>query len=184
MANVIDIDRGWKRIVKQMSEINHSFVKVGLLGKSGNHKGSKATIVDIGTFNEYGARIPVTAKMRAWFAYQGVFLRKDTTEIVIPPRPFMKKTFDDNQDQVKSISDNLKGQIFAGQISVQGALKKMGVWYQGQIWKTFEKNNFKPNSPLTVLWKTKNGKSGDTPLINTGQMRQSINFEIGKELNA
>ena len=43
-----------------------------------------------GRIHEYGGKIRVTARMRGFLAAElGIHLRKDTTEITIPKRPFM-----------------------------------------------------------------------------------------------
>jgi HK97 gp10 family phage protein len=59
-----------------------------------------------GRFQEKGATIPVTKKMRGFLAYKGVFLKKSTTELHLPARPWFAPTFESNKDKViKLISD-------------------------------------------------------------------------------
>lgn len=46
-----------------------------------------------GAYNEFGARIPVTPKMRKYLGMRfGVWLRKSTTEIILPRRPWFFPT--------------------------------------------------------------------------------------------
>lgn len=48
-----------------------------------------APTVRYGIFQQLGARIPVSEKMRKWFHWKGVHLKKETAELKIPARPFM-----------------------------------------------------------------------------------------------
>ena len=45
---------------------------------------------NIAAVHEFGCMIGVTPKMRAYMHYQGIHLRKSTTHIFIPPRPFLE----------------------------------------------------------------------------------------------
>jgi hypothetical protein len=47
----------------------------------------------LGRILEYGAKIKVTPKMRAYLRWRGLFLRKTTTHIVIPARPHWMPIF-------------------------------------------------------------------------------------------
>lgn len=146
-VTIRDKDRGLKRIVKQMKEIDNAYVKVGVLSNAGNEKNGM-TIADVATFNEYG-----TSK--------------------IPARPFMKQAYENNEKTIIVSSESLKSDVFKGEISVKGALKKLGVWFKGRIQKEITDGDFVPNAPRTI-----EAKGSDKPLIDTGRMRQSINFQI------
>ncbi len=53
-----------------------------------------------GAIHEFGGKIPVTDKMRAFLHYKGVHLRKSTTEIVMPQRAWFKPTVDKARPQI------------------------------------------------------------------------------------
>lgn len=53
-----------------------------------------------GAVHEFGAKIPVTERMRAFLHFKGVHLRKSTTEIVIPKREWFKPTVDKARPQI------------------------------------------------------------------------------------
>jgi len=65
-------------------------------GKAG---GDQIDLVNIATLQENGFTIKVTDKMRKYLAAHGLFLRKETTELVVPPRPFIKPVFDQWKDR-------------------------------------------------------------------------------------
>ena len=46
--------------------------------------------VQIAAVHEFGCTIEVTPKMRAYLHYQGIHLKKETTHIYIPARPFLR----------------------------------------------------------------------------------------------
>jgi hypothetical protein len=132
-----------------MKAIDDSVVKVGVLSSAGSEKNG-THLADVATFNEFG-----TSR--------------------IPSRPFMRQTFDNNKNSIKTASDGLKSDVFKGEISVQGALKKLGVWYKGKIQKTIVDGEFIENAASTIK-----AKGSDRPLIDTGRLRQSINYQIVK----
>ena len=93
MAVTVEIKGGdkYKKFLAKMSEIAGG-VKAGILedATNANTKGG-AGIAAYAVWNEFGVpNIPVTDKMRAYMHYQGVHLKKDTTSISIPARPFMR----------------------------------------------------------------------------------------------
>jgi len=59
-------------------------------------KGSKGQDLNVvGAVHENGATVPVTDAVRAFFAAQGFPLRKDTTHITVPPRPWFEPAFEE-----------------------------------------------------------------------------------------
>lgn len=50
--------------------------------------------------HEFGARIPVTDKMRGFLHWKGIHLKKSTTEIVIPQREWFKPTVDKSRPSI------------------------------------------------------------------------------------
>lgn len=171
MAKVKDIDKGWKRITKDMREINNKKVNIGVLANSGLAS-SGTSLVLIASANEFGANIPVTDKTKGWFWGQGAHINKPF--IKIPARPFMRQTFDQNYSgPVMSKIFQLRADVIQGVKTVRTALEELGVYYKGLIQRQFRKGNFTPNSELT-----KKLKKSSQPLINTGRLRQSIDFEV------
>lgn len=124
----------------------------------------------IATIQEYGTIIKVTPKMRGWFGAQGFNLKKTTTEITIPPRPFMSMTYENNY---RVWGANFKQLLVKNNYDVEMTLKQMGALIQGQIQKTIVKGDFQPNSALTVKL-----KGFDLPLRHTGEMLNAVTWEL------
>lgn len=90
----------------------------------------------------------------------------------IPSRPFLRDSVDANADQINSFLQSMKKEILRGG-SAEDVLKKIGVFQKGLIQEQIVKGNFAPNSEATIR-----RKGSDTPLVDTGRMRQSINYVI------
>lgn len=90
----------------------------------------------------------------------------------IPSRPFLRDSVDANADQINSFLQSMKKELLRGG-SAEDVLKKIGVFQKGLIQEQIVKGNFAPNSEATIR-----KKGSDTPLVDTGRMRQSINYVI------
>lgn len=90
----------------------------------------------------------------------------------IPSRPFLRDSVDANADQINSFLQSMKKELLRGG-SAEDVLKKIGVFQKGLIQEQIVKGDFAPNSEATIR-----RKGSDTPLVDTGRMRQSINYVI------
>lgn len=90
----------------------------------------------------------------------------------IPSRPFLRDSVDANADQINTFLQSLKQELLRGG-SAEEVLKKIGVFQKGLIQEQIVSGNFVPNSEATIR-----KKGSDTPLVDTGRMRQSINYVI------
>ena len=149
MKGVIEIDHGWKRIERELKRMDASYVKVGLLSGAGSYAGGgRANLVDIGTFNEFGTK-------------------------TIPERPFMRQSFEKNIAAIRKRFDSLVGEIYVGRTDTEGALHEIGERHKGEIQGEIVSGGWTPNAPSTIR-----KKGSSKPLIDTGAMRQAINYEV------
>ena len=149
------IDRGWKKIAAELKKANGSYVKVGYPEeKARKHKpkekGDAIDMAQLAAIQEFG-----TANGR------------------IPPRPFMADTFDANQPEVNQQIEKIKDKVFQGLITVKQGWQQLGAWYKGQIQKNMVDGVWQENAEYTIQ-----KKGSSKPLIDTGQLRQSIDFEV------
>ena len=93
----------------------------------------------------------------------------------------MAQTFDSNRRQVAEFKNKEYDSILAGKTKGKSALNRLGVFYKGLVQETFRSGDFEPNSQATVMRKTKGAGGKTTPLIDTGRLRNSINFEVVDE---
>lgn len=90
----------------------------------------------------------------------------------IPSRPFLRDSVDAHSSEINVFLQSMRTQLIKGG-SAEDALKKIGVFQKGLIQKEIVNGDFVPNSPETIK-----RKGSDKPLIDTGRMRQSINYVI------
>ena len=100
----------------------------------------------------------------------------------IPPRPFLRNTVNDKQDNWKSFLEN---NVDYNNIQRDKCVSVMGVLGEvmvADIKQTIQKGNFVPDAPSTVEAKKRRGKSEpDHPLIDTGQLLEhGISSEVVK----
>ena len=121
--------------------------------------------------HEYGCRIKVTPKMRAYLHRQGLHLKESTTEIVIPERSFLRNGHDENVDRVIRQTERAIGQVIAGKMTVDDLLDLYGQQMATAIKKYARDLNDPANHPYT-----EEQKGSSNPLVDTGQMIESITW--------
>lgn len=127
MAKILDIDRGWGKIIKNMRELASKEVRVGVQGEAGNEK-SGVNLVDVAVYNEFGTEN-------------------------IPARPFMSKSFDNSQRRVENLMKNEAGRLIEGRQNAEQVLKKSGLFLEGQAKKYVASPVWVPNAPSTIAKK-------------------------------
>ena len=172
MATVKDIDRGWKRIMREVELMKGSHVNVGVLSDAPKAEGD-LNMARLATIQHFGASIKVTDKMRAWFHFQDVHLSRGKTTINIPARPFMSQAFDKNIDAIHRFTQRRQDAIYGGSADTRSALNDIGVFFVGKVQDIFTSGNFVPNAPLTRLL-----KKSTRPLIDSGRLASSIKHEV------
>ena len=93
----------------------------------------------------------------------------------IPSRPFIRNTVDLHADEINTHLEEMVKRILNGATAEQ-VLREMGVYLKGQMQTEITDGTFEPNSPSTIR-----RKKSDKPLIDTGRMRASVNFQIKKK---
>ena len=89
-----------------------------------------------------------------------------------PARPFLRKSVDENADKIKAMCKKQLQRLVQG-ASAEDVLEKLGVFQKGLIQKKIVAGSFEPNAASTIR-----KKKSSRPLIDTGRMRQSVNFVI------
>lgn len=90
----------------------------------------------------------------------------------MPSRPFLRMSVDDNSDKINTFISAQKKSIISGE-PADRILKKIGIFQKDLIQEKITSGSFAPNAPSTIQ-----AKGSSKPLIDTGRMRQSVNFEI------
>lgn len=140
-------------LLKIIKEIQGSEIQLGILGSGaggGKHKKSDATILDIANWNEFGTR-----KM--------------------PERSFIRASYDDKRSDYERQGEKLLEQVIAMTVTPSVLYETLGQYMVGQTQDYLTKLSSPPNHPFTIMM-----KKSSNPLIDTGQMRDSIEYKVKK----
>lgn len=158
-VKIIDKDRGWKKIAADLRKTaNHPYVKVGLVEPASEavHKGSELTVAEIGVIHEYGS-----------------------ADGSIPPRSFIRTTLISESQKVNSAIESFLKGVILQKYNVETALGRLGLFALSLIKNRITNEHIPP--PLaesTIKAKTRDGKTGDVPLVDTAQMLNSIRHHV------
>lgn len=93
----------------------------------------------------------------------------------MPSRPFLRKSVDENESKIKNFLQSKKKDLVRG-VSAEKVLKEIGIFQKDLIQEKITEGDFAPNAESTIK-----KKGSSKPLIDTGRMRQSVNFVIQKK---
>lgn len=150
-VRIKDTDKGFKEFMKKTQELKKKpYVKIGILESAGKHKDSDFTVAEVGMVHEFGG--------------------KD-----IPQRSFIRSTHDEIKDMVFEKMKHVKIDVLLRRTTVFKALSLVGLMVQRAIQKkiTDGDSTWEPLKPETIK-----KKGSSKPLIDTGQLRASIRYEV------
>ena len=90
----------------------------------------------------------------------------------IPERPFMRQSFENHEGELQAACDAAQRLVSSGG-SAEQALQQIGVVAKGLVQDEIVNGGFAPNAESTIK-----KKGSEQPLIDTGTMRQSVNFVV------
>lgn len=90
----------------------------------------------------------------------------------IPSRPFVSDCFDKNQGQISEAKKRIVYRVMEGMPASAG-MAQLGQWYQDVLKGHIRNGGWVPNAPATVK-----RKGSSRPLIDTGQLVNSVRWEI------
>ena len=155
-----------KKMTASAESLNGAKVHVGVL--AGEHQWLAA-------IHEYGCKIPVTPKMRAYLHHIGVHLKESTTEIIIPERSFLRAGYDQNRDDVLKAAEKVLPDVLIGTLSEDQYLELVGMTLRDAIKEYAVDLKEPPKKPWPARDPAKNN-----PLIETGDMVNGIEYEVEK----
>jgi len=160
---------GWDAILSRLQRwAGRGTVKAGVI--------NRPDVVVYAPIQEFGGSIPVTDKMRGFLAANyGIHLRKSTGSINIPPRSFIRSTYEEHRDEwVENVADALN----AGR-EVDDALDLVGERMEDAIIQKIASGVPPENSAATTVIKqqTAPGAVGRT-LQQTGSLVHAISHEV------
>ena len=159
----------WQTVINELPEMS---VRINSMNGRSVEVGATGENAWLAGIHEYGCRITVTPKMRAYLHARGLHLNPNTTEIVIPERSFLRNGHDTNVDRVMKQTERAIGQVIAGKMTVDDLLDLCGQQMATAIKKYARDLSDPPNHPFTI-----EQKGSSNPLVDTGSMIGSIMWE-------
>lgn len=156
------------KIFKQLSKKK---LEIGVFGS--DVSGSEPNILMIAAVNEYGIDIKVTDKMRGYLHYQGIHLKKSTTEIRIPERSYLRDTFDKKLKKMEKVIQKLFLDVIDLKITVDLFYQLVGTQIVTLVQDYMTDLRDPPNTPITIA-----KKGSSNPLIDTGELRSKITYKV------
>lgn len=159
-----------------VKELSGAYVKVGFPAaadpaspaKRGSGKkpyADMSEVARVAVWNEFGVPNEAAAERGAKRGFMEFWK--------IPPRPFFRTAIEKYKEPTFDLMNRLKIDMFLGKATVTKALNMIGLFMQDKIKKQITDTYTPPNAPLTIK-----KKKSSHPLIDTGQMRNSVTYIV------
>ena len=145
-------DRKFRKLIKKLEVSQRKGVNVGILqSKGASAPQGKASMVEIAASHEFGA-----------------------PKAGIPERSFIRSTFITREADAKKMLARLVTGIVDDKIEVENGLRLLGAWAVAAVKNTITSGDIPPPLKAATIAKKKSSK----PLVDTGQLINSIHFEV------
>ena len=144
----LDLNPEGEAAIKKLEELRNVVIEVGFQADK-TAKDGETTLAEIAYFNHYGTL-------------------DESGQVLIPARPFMD-TLDHRKDELFQFS----GQALENCGTPREVAESIGSEAKSMIQEAIRNDDWAPNAPSTIK-----KKGSDKPLIDTGTMRQNVEFVI------
>ena len=151
-AETTDEDKGEQSIKEAVRAMKTIELMVGVLDSAGTHRDAGIHMAELMNLHEFG--------------------------IGVPERSVIRATIDENVDVYNKLMADLIDDIVMGRRTPKDAVSILGEQIVSDMKKRFGSADLTPLSKATIASKTKRGKAGNRPLIDTAQLRNSVNYEV------
>lgn len=139
------------RLLRELDNAKRGYVRIGILSEG--HSEDGINVLEYAIYNEYGTS-------------------------TVPARPFLREATESPNGSF-IISNYVEQQLSKiintkGAYTAKDALTAIGEFVRGRIIASIKTGRWAPNAPSTI--KGKNGRT--TPLIDSGDLIRSIDFEV------
>ena len=147
----LEITTRLKGVMRRVEQLNRLQLVVGIPSDENSREESTSiTNAELGVIHEFG--VP---------------------EKGIPERSFMRSTASEEANNLGRLAKNQISECLRGETSAHDAFATVGVYLQGKIVDKITDGDFEPNTEATVK-----RKKSSKPLIDTGQLRGAITYEV------
>lgn len=140
-----------KALVKELNKVTTGAVDVGFLGGKRHEETPETTVAEIATIHEFGS-----------------------DDGKIPARPFMQQTLKKHNNYIDLLKRE-SNRLLTGKQTNATMLVRMGETVRGDMVEEITTGTFAPLAASTIK-----AKGSSKPLIDTGFLRNSIEFRVVK----
>lgn len=151
MARVkyIDRDRGWRKLKREMERTRlKPHTVVGIFGSKASEPHGDLDNAGVGSVHEFGLGN-------------------------VPERSFIRTTIDGKARQIHAMARRAAHGVLDRRATLKQGLELLGAFVKGEIQKRMARGIPPPLKPATIA-----RKGSSKPLIDTGQLRASIDYEV------
>lgn len=172
----------WNHLINELDDFQ---VQAGWFEES--RYDSNTPIAYVAAIQNFGARVRTADSFKKYLHVIGIHLRKDKTEFIIPPRPFMdnaKRRVESDEGKQIILQELLK--VFAGKQTMEKALNRMGAWLQDVIQDEIKAIDSPKLSGMTVEMRdmsyiSKFSNKSTKPLNSSGMMLETVRYKAEKK---
>ena len=151
----------------KVKKINDMEIRIGVFKDTGSK------LLMIARVHEFGTKIEVTPKMRAYLHAKGLHLRADTQYINIPERSYVRGTAIEKLKDIQKNGKKYLEQLLTSNMKVETFGKLLGE-ILSDIMKEQMKDLKNPKlHPFTI-----EQKGSDDPLIDKGNLLDGITYKV------
>lgn len=162
---IVEKDTGYAKLKEALLQLTGGFVKVGFPeGKEPGSAGSPGKSRKKGKPKKPWQNMSEVARVAVWNEF-GVPAKK------IPSRPFFRNAIDGSREELTTFKKNIYDQFLQKKITPHQALELIGLWMQNKIRESILKGSWAENAQ-----RTKDQKESTKPLIDSGQLINSLTF--------
>lgn len=149
--NELEICKRLKQVMKRAEQLNQMQLVAGIPNDETSREDSgEITNAELGIIHEWGA-----------------------PEKGIPERSFMRSTMSEERENLGRLGKLQIAECLEGNTSPYDVFATIGAYLQGKIVEKITDGEFEPNNENTVK-----RKGSSKPLIDTGQLRGAITYEV------
>ncbi len=154
-----DIDHGWNALARDVQKLARkgAFVRVGV-------QGSAAKARHVGGDDDDGGRERLTVVEVA---------ARNEFGAGVPERSFLRSGIDQHEKTLQKTALMCGRAVLLNKASPEQALSLLGMQAQGLLVERINNGIAPPNAPSTV-----ERKGSSTPLVDKGQLKDSITFQV------
>lgn len=185
MPNKVVDENHLPKVRDQLRLIGQHYAEAGVIGVEADQSvgDSKLTMHDLAVILHEGCDIPADIhsakgrRVRRWLAAHGVFLKKTTTHVHIPARPFVDPVMDTAADIGTQYLRLGITQVIESQgknsLAYQETWDLIGSKVRDSIQDYMVQLREPANHPLTIRM-----KGSSNPLVHHGHLKRSMTYQV------